>query len=77
MVRKQDITTQKINHTVIFMTWRENNFSSNIFQKYPIVCPTKSFDEKPVRAKISNKGGQQIMATLLFDINLRWSVGHK
>ena len=39
MVRKQDITTHKIYHTAIFMTWGETNFSSNIFQKYTIMWP--------------------------------------
>ena len=54
MVTKEDITTQKMEHPAIFMTWGDF-FSLHfryIFYNYPTIFPKKSFDEKPVRAKM-------------------------
>ena len=41
-------TAQKMDYTDIFMTRGEKKVSLNIFKKYSIMGPTKSFDEKPV-----------------------------
>ena len=41
MVTKEDITTQKLDHTAIFMTWRDFFFFFNIFYNYPTIFPTK------------------------------------
>ena len=73
MVTKQDITKQKMYHTAIIMTWGDFFFKFKIYFRN---IPTKSFDEKPVRAKMQNKDGKKMMATLSFDINRIWSVGH-
>ena len=76
MVTKQNITTQKMDHTAVTMTCGDYFFNLKYIQKYPIMFPNKSFDEKPVRAKMQNKDGQKMMATLSFNINRIWSVVH-
>ena len=52
MVTKEDITTQKMDHTAIFMTWGDFFYIKYISYNYPTIFPTKSFYEKPVRAKM-------------------------
>ena len=55
---KKEISSSKLDYTAVFMTLKKKRkISSNIFQKYSIMGPTKWFDEKPVRAKKENKGG--------------------
>ena len=55
IVRKQDISSSKLDYTAKFMTLKKKFFSLNIFQKYTIMGPPKWFYEKPVRAKIKTK----------------------
>ena len=51
MVAKQNFTTQKMDHTAIFITWGDLK-KKIYFRIILIFVQQKSFDEEPVRAKM-------------------------
>ena len=76
MIAKQNFTTQKMDHTAIFITWGEFFKNVKYISKLTYYLSNKVIWWGACKSEDVEQSGQPMMATLLFDSKRICSVGH-